>query len=392
MRIREFSVAELFGIFHHHVPLNLEDRITIVHGPNGFGKTVLLGMLDGLFNARYALFRRVPFRQFHVTLEDGRELRVDRFCPEGDEDRILIHGPGADQTFDITSPTIPGASCEPGETPQVREVGEPAPPAWLADLQRAVPVSFVRTDRLSTSPGTPSPAASAVTAYSRDLTREIERALARSVEISARLDASFPERLLSSLQEPAPPEAELRERLERLHAKRRRLAKAGLLEGDEGEVPGGRLGDAALPALAVHARDAWAKLQVFDGLLHRIELLKELVNARFLYKRLSVDRDQGFVFTAAGARRLPPEALSSGEGHQLALLYELLFKVQAGSLILIDEPELSLHIAWQQEFLGDLSRVTALSGFDVVLATHSPDIVSDRWDLTVELKGPESLV
>jgi len=25
---------------------------------------------------------------------------------------------------------------------------------------------------------------------------------------------------------------------------------------------------------------------------------------------------------------------------------------------------------------------------DFLIATHSPDIISDRWDLTVELKGP----
>jgi predicted ATP-binding protein involved in virulence len=73
-------------------------------------------------------------------------------------------------------------------------------------------------------------------------------------------------------------------------------------------------------------------------------------------------------------------------------LYELLFKVQPDTLVLIDEPEISLHIAWQQEFLNDLARITALSDFDVIIATHSPDIVSDRWDLTVELKGPEDLL
>ena len=386
MRIREFSVAELFGIFHHHVPLNLEDRITIVHGPNGFGKTVLLGMLDGLFNGEYAVFRRVPFREFQAALEDGRELRVHRFPSDvGGGDRILIHGPGPDQTFDITSP--------PASPVGVREA---APPAWLAELQGAVRVHSVRAGRLSSSPGTPSPTASAVAADSEDLAREMERALAQSVELSARLDASFPERLLAEIEGSMPPptEAALRERFQMLHSKRRRLAEAGLLQGDEAgaEIPGDRLGEVARAALEVHARDAWARLQAFDGLLHRIELLKELVNSRFLYKSLSVHRDEGFVFTAAGGGRLPLAALSSGEQNELALLHELLFEVEPGALVLIDEPELSLHIAWQQEFLGDLSRITALSGFDVVLATHSPDIVGDRWDLTVELKGPESLV
>jgi predicted ATP-binding protein involved in virulence len=70
------------------------------------------------------------------------------------------------------------------------------------------------------------------------------------------------------------------------------------------------------------------------------------------------------------------------------LLYELLFKTKQNALILIDEPELSLHVAWQVEFLNDLARVIKLSSFDVILATHSPQIINDQFDLAVELKGP----
>jgi predicted ATP-binding protein involved in virulence len=67
----------------------------------------------------------------------------------------------------------------------------------------------------------------------------------------------------------------------------------------------------------------------------------------------------------------------------------LLFKVKPNTLILIDEPEMSLHISWQQEFLKDLQKITKLSGLDILMATHSPDIINDRWDLTVELEKPK---
>ena len=48
-----------------------------------------------------------------------------------------------------------------------------------------------------------------------------------------------------------------------------------------------------------------------------------------------------------------------------------------------------MHIAWQHDFVDDLAEITAICDYDAIVATHSPDIVSDRWDLTVELKGPE---
>jgi hypothetical protein len=35
-----------------------------------------------------------------------------------------------------------------------------------------------------------------------------------------------------------------------------------------------------------------------------------------------------------------------------------------------------------------LEEMAKISKFRVLLATHSPQIIGDRWDLTVELKGP----
>jgi predicted ATP-binding protein involved in virulence len=58
-------------------------------------------------------------------------------------------------------------------------------------------------------------------------------------------------------------------------------------------------------------------------------------------------------------------------------------------LILIDEPEMSLHVAWQRKFLEEISEIVKLAKLDIILATHSPQIINDRWDLTVKLKEPD---
>ncbi len=61
MRITKISVKGLFGMFDHEIPLNQESRITIVHGPNGVGKTVLLRLVHGLFNYDYMYIASIPF-------------------------------------------------------------------------------------------------------------------------------------------------------------------------------------------------------------------------------------------------------------------------------------------------------------------------------------------
>ena len=45
-RIRQVSVTNLFGLFNHTIPLKMDDHITIIHGPNGFGKTMVLKLLN----------------------------------------------------------------------------------------------------------------------------------------------------------------------------------------------------------------------------------------------------------------------------------------------------------------------------------------------------------
>jgi len=69
-------VSKLFGVFNHTIPLNLADRMTIIHGPNGFGKTAILHMIQNLLGGQFGRLRRLPFEKVNVNFEDGRELIV----------------------------------------------------------------------------------------------------------------------------------------------------------------------------------------------------------------------------------------------------------------------------------------------------------------------------
>lgn len=70
--------------------------------------------------------------------------------------------------------------------------------------------------------------------------------------------------------------------------------------------------------------------------------------------------------------------LSSGEYHMYSSILGLGFGMSESSVVLIDEPENSLHPQWQQEFMDSIFRVCAqtLTQGHVVVCTHSPLIVS----------------
>ncbi|ENT5163216.1 AAA family ATPase [Pseudomonas aeruginosa] len=68
---------------------------------------------------------------------------------------------------------------------------------------------------------------------------------------------------------------------------------------------------------------------------------------------------------------------SSGEQCLIVLMLGIAGHIEDGSLILIDEPEISLHPRWQEEFMQLLSRSFWRYSFcQFIVATHSPQVVS----------------
>lgn len=68
---------------------------------------------------------------------------------------------------------------------------------------------------------------------------------------------------------------------------------------------------------------------------------------------------------------------SSGELSLLFTMSSIAGEIQDGSLILIDEPEISLHPKWQLEFLSLLTDVFSnYKACHFIIATHSPNIIS----------------
>jgi len=277
----------------------------------------------------------------------------------------------------------------------------PEIPQWFKEITDSVPVRFIQAQRLlalhndikKSSEYTDSQAMQlSVALYSTELSANINSKLAEYASLSQSLDRTFPSRVVNQDVQAYLTDEELRGRLSKLEEKRLRLVEAGLLDKDEkGEfqVPT-QIDEKTKSVLSIYVEDVEKKLGVFDEIADRIDIFKKVLDPRFQYKKMIISKDKGITFTTLDGSNLSTSDLSSGEQQELVMLYELLFKVEPNSLILIDEPELSLHIAWQEQFLRDLQEIIRLSTFDVLIATHSPQIIYDRWDLTVELKGAEA--
>lgn len=85
-------------------------------------------------------------------------------------------------------------------------------------------------------------------------------------------------------------------------------------------------------------------------------------------------------FSLAGLRRtqieLGVEQLSSGEKLILQLFVAILTRPKA-SVLILDEPEISLSVEWQKRILDDILLLNP--SLQILVATHSPAIVMNGW-------------
>lgn len=109
----------------------------------------------------------------------------------------------------------------------------------------------------------------------------------------------------------------------------------------------------------------------------------------FSRKDASFDIYNGLVIQDR-ARQLELDALSSGEKQLLFLLCAAVVARASRSIILIDEPELSLNYKWQRQIAQSLSNVSAAANTQFVLASHSIEIISRYVNSAVELVSDEA--
>lgn len=435
-RITSVVVKQLLDYFDHEVVFPAEWSYLLLYGPNGVGKTKLLELLHCLYKCNFEGVVAIPFQWLEVQHEDGSRIEVartydakadefhldftlhdsgslipltDRYADRGGSrlrEQLLTDSSWRPYSGDLWRDSVDGEIVEWDElADRFRSIADrprrerrpridrTAPiPQFLA----AVPIHFIATQRLlyehpvrrrSTArrDGLQQPT---IAAYSEDLKDRLSRALGENSKRTQQLDRSFPKRVLDMAPQDIDP-VEIRDRYEEQSKKRDELSDIGLIGSEiDLPLPDRDLDASELKVLKTYLDDTDQKLETFDDISARVSLLREIANARFLHKKITINTDDGIVIKRlSDDMSIPPRSLSSGEQHELVLLYDLLFNVPRNALVLIDEPEISLHIAWQKSFIDDIARIAELAALRFIIATHSPQIINKSWDRTCEL-GP----
>lgn len=432
MKLKKLVVNNLFGHFNHTIPFQ-EEHITIITAPNGYGKTIVLKIIDAIFNKNFGFLYLLDFTLIELVTSDGTLLvRKDQNEDSTSGISILLEDTNQEEFRYRHDRVVRNIKRFPlhmidSRLPFLTRVGEKEwiddrsgelididyivenysemlpdkyrpenIPDWLSHFVNSLKAHFIQDQRLilrrvEMPHSRKQNFVDTIEKYAAELSDRIRESSDNSSKISQQLDTTFPVRLLKKdYHFKAHTVDELKEQLKLLQKKRAILAKYNLLSSEQ-HLPDvyvfDEITDADTKVLTLYVEDTKQKLEAYDKLLQKIELFSSILNKKRLsFKRVDIDPDKGFMFETDKGRPLKLTQLSSGEQHQVVLLYELIFRTQEDVLVLIDEPEISLHVAWQKDFLDDLKRIIDIQNMVVVVATHSPQIINSQWNLVVDLE------
>ncbi|ORJ32229.1 hypothetical protein ATE37_02615 [Streptococcus oralis subsp. tigurinus] len=439
-RISSFSINGLFGTFNHSVFLK-DDGITIIIGKNGIGKTYFLNAIDNFFSLKWEFFIDLEFDSIEFVLNDGSRWTVNKV--ERDDKLLFeINESGKKEEsfeFDLTIleniskrsyyspsdinqkaieiskivPTINKISynrfldgetgLQYSRTELIEEFGNQLVQrrvyspiekekitGKIAKIIDANKTEFVETQRIYNIEDGELATRENITYYAKELVRMINETEKEYNEVSVKLDSNFVFDLVNYSQNNPVDEHSILNRYNELIKKTQILSRMGLLSSEENRkaITIEQAKESA-NAIDLYIRNTEEKLKKYDKLKNNVSLFKKIINERFEHKELYIDRDKGFLVksTSVEKRNIPLHKLSSGEKNEFNLFFKLIFLTDKDSIILIDEPEISLHVEWQNAFIQDLQGIIEKNNFRVIIATHSPDIIDDNWALTNDLSG-----
>lgn len=131
-----------------------------------------------------------------------------------------------------------------------------------------------------------------------------------------------------------------------------------------------------------------ARLKDLKELQKVIDDFVSLLGEFYFDKFVTVHLQDGLELSSYKGTELSPSQLSSGEKQLLLLLCHAISARKAGTIFIIDEPEISLNVKWQRELIRALMTCLAGTEFQVILATHSIELLSRYREYVLPLENP----
>jgi len=134
------------------------------------------------------------------------------------------------------------------------------------------------------------------------------------------------------------------------------------------------IGNRIIAALQSGEPDAAAKAQAISGQKKKFQ---DMIDNLFADTGKKIVRTENEIQFSQIGETLMPFQLSSGEKQMLVILLTVLVEDNKPHVLFMDEPEVSLHVDWQQRLIDLILELNP--NVQIILTTHSPAVIMNGW-------------
>lgn len=429
MKITAIRIIGLFGLYNYYIPFNSEAYVNLITSPNGYGKTTILTIINNLTKGYLFYFYNLPFAEIIIELTEDNQIIITKTeastessessdFRQNKETNINFSWKSSTSyiSFDINDKRIKSAlralrrslnltsddinnlhSAELRDKILYSEEFYNTLSNPLTDYQEfqlkshSLTTTFIPANRIYGGQLVDPDDDAEITWYketlspikvvSRELRQELKKIRMNYLVQAQKLDSEFLTTLLSSTT--VFTKEEYKRKVSYLNSKVESLLKYNLINRLKFLEYSDNDNDARI--LSTHINEVERKLSIYDDFLKKIELFSTLIeNKVFANKKFTLSPAYGIRCISDNGAIIDLDCLSSGEQNQFILLYDFIFRVQDNSILLLDEPENSLHVTWQRLFINDIQLIAEKKNLQTIIATHSSRIaasVKNTWDL-----------
>jgi predicted ATPase len=431
--IQRLVINKLFGI--KDVKLKFNKDISILTGTNGSGKTTILNIINDIATSNYYNLSNYSFKKLTVTYDDETEVVATNsivagntslkvFLIKGNE-KIEINLVDFNEIVEAIPISIWGTvEDDIGELEQINArtwrdiytserfsrseiiknyvnkattlknyiMANNLFKGLMPDVCKYIGINrLIRFENIRNRYREQErKVVNSIDLIAKQIKEEIINELAKYMSYSQNIDSSYPVRLIGKGNSNLDIE-QLNNIINELDKLIEGLFNVGLIDSPKKKSLNVRdsFNEFEMRALFLYYKDLLEKFKYLLPLEEKLRIFKTKIDSKLKDKKtIEYSKEFGFkIFTKDKIKKeIPLNTLSSGEQHEIIMLYDLLFCPEEVKLYLIDEPEISLHLDWQREYLIDLfDIVNSKKNMQIIIATHAPAIIGDYLKKCLEI-------
>lgn len=419
-RVRSIVLNNLHGLYSYSIDIPEDQPVFIITGPNGYGKTTILSILQHLYKADFWFFYYLVFSDMTISFNDGHEFVLTKvlvtdsnsMMDAGAFDSSYVRvdfkeGENTVESFQVNHEYVSDL-VKQSQRPFPWEEDDREQEVVLNDqynLQNDVFLQnsgrnsllfisslqsvFVSARRLEKKEKRDfmggDNQSNTIEEISYSIVSDFTKAQSEFAEISQKTDASFIGRLIDAqANECDEDENSLKSSIERVKSRIAEYRKYQLVPDVQllDSIP---LGDRGTQVLSLYLRDMETKMNALAPYYEKLNAFSSFVSKCVLSDKEMTLGPQGIKIFNIKGEQIRLDLLSDGEQDLIILAFYLTYFSGPHTLLLIDQPEDSLHMSWLENLLEGFIDAASVIKNQIITATHSPAFISGHWDLTYDL-------